>query len=86
MRAPHVDTDVFIVRIWREAIERDDAPPPWRGQVEHLASQRRLGFTSLHALCRFIAKTARLERPPAPDDGGPQVSPAPRLKAQRTRQ
>jgi hypothetical protein len=57
MSAPHVDAEVFIVRIWREATERDRAPP-WRGQVEHLASQRRLGFTSLCALCRFVAKAA----------------------------
>jgi len=85
MRAPHDDTDVFIVRIWREATERDDAPPPWRGQVEHLASQRRLGFTSLRTLCRFIAKAAGLERQPAPDDGESKVSPAPGRKAKRTR-
>jgi hypothetical protein len=70
MRAPHVDTDVFIVRIWHEATERDDAPPPWRGQVEHVAFQRRLGFTNLRALCRFIAKTARLKRQPGPTRTG----------------
>jgi hypothetical protein len=83
MSAPHVDAEVFIVRIWREATERDRAPP-WRGQVEHLASQRRLGFTSLCALCRFVAKAAGLERQP-PDAGEPQVSPAPAPKPKRTR-
>lgn len=85
MKAPRVDADVFIVRIWREATERDVAPPPWRGQVEHFASQRRLGFTSLRALCRFIAKAAGLERRPPPDDDGPRVNPAPARKARQTR-
>lgn len=62
------ETDVFIVRIWREATKRADVSPPWRGQVEHLPSNQKVGFTSLRALCRFVAKAARLGGAGGPGD------------------
>ena len=60
MQTPNGDSDVYIVRIWREASERIERPP-WRGQVEHLPSSRKTGFVRLRALCWFIARTAGID-------------------------
>jgi hypothetical protein len=36
------DTQVFIVRFWRESRELAGARPIWRGSVEHLPSGKRV--------------------------------------------
>ena len=36
------DTQIFIVRFWREPRELEEAHPIWRGSVEHLPSGRRV--------------------------------------------
>jgi hypothetical protein len=35
------DTQVFIVRFWRESRELEGAHPIWRGSVEHMPSGQR---------------------------------------------
>jgi len=36
------DTQVFIVRFWRESRELAGAHPIWRGSVEHMPSGQRI--------------------------------------------
>ncbi len=36
------DTQVFIVRFWRETRELEGAHPIWRGSVEHLPTGQRV--------------------------------------------
>jgi hypothetical protein len=36
------DTQVFIVRFWRETRELEGAHPIWRGSVEHMPSGQRI--------------------------------------------
>ena len=36
------DTQIFIVRFWRETREIEGAHPIWRGSVEHVPSGRRV--------------------------------------------
>jgi hypothetical protein len=36
------DTQVFIVRFWRESRELEGAHPIWRGSVEHMPSGQRI--------------------------------------------
>jgi hypothetical protein len=36
------DTQVFIVRFWRESRELASAHPVWRGSVEHMPSGQRI--------------------------------------------
>jgi hypothetical protein len=36
------DTQVFIVRFWRESRELEGAHPIWRGSVEHVPSGQRV--------------------------------------------
>lgn len=36
------DTQVFIVRFWRETRELEGAHPIWRGSVEHVPSGQRV--------------------------------------------
>ena len=36
------DTQVFVVRFWRETRELEGAHPIWRGSVEHLPSGQRV--------------------------------------------
>jgi hypothetical protein len=68
MRAPCVDSEVFIIRLWQDPASDHAAAPPWRGEVEHLASRRRGGFATLDRLRRFIAECCGIDlggHPPA---------------------
>jgi hypothetical protein len=49
------DTQVFIVRIWREPREIAGAEPEWRGVVEHVASKQRRFISELGEISMFIA-------------------------------
>ena len=45
---------VFIVRVWREPRELEDAAIIWRGVVEHVESGGRRYFTRLGAMTEYI--------------------------------
>ncbi len=48
-------TQVFIVRVWREAREIPGAQPEWRGVVEHVPSGERRFFKELEEIIRFMS-------------------------------
>jgi len=41
------DTQVFVVRFWRETRELEGAHPIWRGSVEHLPTGQRMYVKNL---------------------------------------
>jgi len=55
--------NTFVVRIWWEPdLTRPDGRPLWRGQVQHVSSERAFAFQSLTELLRFIqSQTGDLE-------------------------
>jgi hypothetical protein len=63
-----VDTDVFIVRIWKEPREAPDLPVLWRGTVEHVASRTVRHIAQLDDLVEFLAATAGLAGDGRPGD------------------
>ncbi len=50
------NTHVFIVRIWSEPREIEDAPVEWRGVVEHLFSGDKHYLKDLAEIITFIAQ------------------------------
>ncbi len=48
------NTAAFIVRVWLEQRELEDAPVEWRGSIEHVASGRTKYLTDLDEFARFI--------------------------------
>lgn len=53
----HLDdrTLVFIIRIWLERRELDQAPPIWRGMVEHLETGQRRYIKDLAEIQAIVA-------------------------------
>ncbi len=47
-------THVFIVRIWQEPREVENAPTVWRGSAETVIEQKRIYFDKLSKLNSFI--------------------------------
>jgi hypothetical protein len=60
------DTQVFIVRFWRETRELEGAHPIWRGSVEHLPSGRRVYVKNLkeveNAMSSFVPTAEKTKR------------------------
>jgi hypothetical protein len=54
---------VFVVRIWREPREIEQAPVIWRGVVEHISSGSKLYFENLEEIIRFIEPYVQIIRP-----------------------
>lgn len=49
------DSDhAFIIRIWRENRELEDAPPTWRGVIEHVSTGKRRYLQELAHILAFI--------------------------------
>jgi hypothetical protein len=44
------NTQVFILRVWRETREIEGAAPEWRGVIEHVPSGERRYFKNLDEL------------------------------------
>ncbi len=44
----------FIVRVWLEHREVEDAPITWRGSIEHAASGKVKYLTNLNDLAQYI--------------------------------
>lgn len=49
------DSEVFVVRIWREHGDGDDIPPGIRLVVEHIATGQRRYFDDLEKVTEFMA-------------------------------
>ena len=49
-------TDVVILRSWREPRQSPDAPPVWRGMVEHVPTGARRHFAELEQAVIFIVE------------------------------
>lgn len=60
----------FLVTIWSEAAEGDAELPLWRGSVEHLASRRRLYFSSPNDLIGFLVCQIQRRGSRAQEGGG----------------
>ena len=45
----------FVIRIWREDREILEAPPTWRGVIEHVASGKKQYLHELGNITTFIA-------------------------------
>lgn len=56
MAIPPLDqrTFAFIVKIWWERRDVEQAAPVWRGSIEDVQSGRRVYFRSLHELCQYL--------------------------------
>ena len=60
MAVPPIDqrTFAFIVKIWWERRDVEQAAPVWRGSVEDVQSGRRVYFGSLPELCAYLEQRA----------------------------
>jgi hypothetical protein len=47
---------VFILRIWREPRDVEDAPAIWRGRIEHVTTEESRYFSTLDEALIFIAQ------------------------------
>lgn len=54
------DTDSFIVRIWREALDSAGNVLSWKGYIEQVGADRYLYFQDLDVMARFIQGQCRL--------------------------
>lgn len=44
----------FVIRVWQEPREIEDAGPEWRGRIEHVQSGDRAYFRHLDKMVEFI--------------------------------
>jgi len=56
------DTQVFIVRFWRESRELEGAHPIWRGSVEHMPSGQRIYVKNFKEVERVMSSFVRDEK------------------------
>ena len=57
-----METDVFIVRVWKEPREQADVGALWRGTVEHVASKTVRHIGELGDLVEFVKETTGWEQ------------------------
>jgi hypothetical protein len=55
MEPLEANTQVFIVRVWLEPRSNPDAPPEWRGVIEHAPTRERRYIKDLNDLADFVA-------------------------------
>lgn len=48
------DSQVFILRVWREPRELRGQPPAWRAALEHLPTGNRQSFGSLDGVVAYL--------------------------------
>lgn len=60
-------TLVFVIRIWQEPREIDDAAAGWRGSIEALQDGRRRYFTRLEEIPAFLAPYIQTDPTPTSD-------------------
>ena len=63
---PSNSSHAFIVRIWSDTPDPNEAAPSWRGSIQVVGSAQRLYFYDLGAIRRFIAENLPVpaSRPP----------------------
>jgi len=54
------ETEVFIVRLWRERIENAHLPPLLRGVVEHIATEQRRYVDDLEEVTTYMREVLKL--------------------------
>ena len=54
MKSFEDNTHAFVVRVWLEPREIEDAPPEWRGVIEHVPTGERRYLKNLDDIRRFI--------------------------------
>jgi hypothetical protein len=54
MKSIDEETQVFIVRLWRERREIEGARPVLRGTVEHVSSSERLSVRDVSGIVTFL--------------------------------
>ncbi|MCW5880666.1 MAG: hypothetical protein KIS91_07030 [Anaerolineae bacterium] len=60
-------TLVFVIRIWQEPREIDDASPGWRGSIEALQDGKRRYFTRLEDVPAFLGPYIQASSTPPSD-------------------
>lgn len=60
MKSFEDNTHAFVIRVWLEPREIEDAQPEWRGVIEHIPTGERRYLRNLNDLTSFI--TSYLER------------------------
>jgi hypothetical protein len=60
MNLPEENAHAFLVRIWSEPREIEQARPEWRGMIEHIPSGQRRYVKNLDELAAFIASYLEL--------------------------
>jgi hypothetical protein len=48
------DNHTFVIRIWREGINREKQNPIWRGSIYHVATDERIYFDDVEKVVAFI--------------------------------
>lgn len=66
-------TLVFVIRIWQEPREIDDAAPGWRGSIEAIQDGKRRYFTRLEDIPPFLAPYVQGD-PTSPHESPPSRS------------
>jgi hypothetical protein len=56
MKSNNDETQVFIVRLWRERREIEGARPVLRGTVEHVSSSKRLSVRDVSGVVTFLLR------------------------------
>ena len=54
MKSFEENTHAFVVRIWLEPREIEDAPLEWRGLIEHVQSRNHRSLKDLDGIIAFI--------------------------------
>jgi hypothetical protein len=54
MSSFEVNTQVFVIRIWREPSETKDSQPQWRAMIEHVSSQQRAYTDDLDKIMEIV--------------------------------
>ena len=60
---------MFVVRIWREPREIENAAPQWRGLIEHVLSGARSYLGDIDGIAGFIAPYLAQMGVPLPSQG-----------------
>ncbi len=51
----------FILRIWKETVDRSDGEHAWRGTIDCVGSDQKFYFNDLNGIGRFIEEVAGID-------------------------
>ena len=68
------DSHSFVIRIWNDASDADGATnaaaSSWRGSIDNVGTGKRVHFSDLEAMVRFIQESSGLQIQPPPSSPG----------------